>query len=195
MVWNCCFTQEASLKPCCSRPRIRLARWREIFRHSKDKTDPFNALMERHPPVLGAPKAAALGNDESLSEIGEGRAYALPLMTTDPRVRRMFNMATHKVEYTHAWHRCSSAASKRVTPVWSTSRRPCGWPRAAPSRPPVPSGVATQGQHALIRELIQRWPLDPMFSTSLPPANVLFECIWWSRVCAARCVARAALGK
>ena len=114
MVWYCCFRHEASLKPCGSRSRIRLARWREIFRHSKDKTDPFNALMERVIlPFWAPPKAAAVGNDKSLSEIGEGPAHAQPLMTTDPRVRRMFDMATHDVEYTHAWHRCSSAASKR----------------------------------------------------------------------------------
>lgn len=132
-----------------------------------------------HPPVLGAAQGRGRRQRQVIERDRGGPgpraaphdhrpAGAPHVRHGDPRCRihpRMASVQQRRLE--------------ALTPVWSTSRRPCGWLRAAPSRPPVPSGVATQGQHAPIRELIQHWPLDPVFSTSLPPANVLFECIWW----------------
>lgn len=73
-----------------------------IYWHFKDKADLFNAMMERVIlPLEAPPKAAALSHDDPLAEIEEGMVHALTLMTTDPQVRRVFDVATHKVEYTH----------------------------------------------------------------------------------------------
>jgi TetR/AcrR family acrAB operon transcriptional repressor len=74
-----------------------------IYWHFKDKADLFNAMMERVIlPLEAAPRAAsAAGSDDPLVEIEEGMVHALTLMTTDPQVRRVFDVATHKVEYTH----------------------------------------------------------------------------------------------
>src|SRR3954463_6575271 len=74
-----------------------------IYWHFKDKADLFNAMMERVIlPLEAAPKSdASAGSDDPLVEIEEGMVHALTLMTTDPQVRRVFDVATHKVEYTH----------------------------------------------------------------------------------------------
>ena len=73
-----------------------------IYWHFKDKADLFNAMMERVIlPLETSPRAAATapGVDDPLAEIEEGMVHALTLMTTDPQVRRVFDIATHKVEY------------------------------------------------------------------------------------------------
>ena len=76
-----------------------------IYWHFKDKADLFNAMMERVIlPLEAPPKAAALSHDDPLAEIEEGMVHALTLMTTDPQVRRVFDVATHKVEYLSLIH-------------------------------------------------------------------------------------------
>src|SRR5690349_12026921 len=76
-----------------------------IYWHFKDKAALFNAMMERVIlPLEAGPRAAAAAagpDDDPLAEIEEGMVHALTLMTTDPQVRRVFDVATHKVEYTH----------------------------------------------------------------------------------------------
>jgi len=139
-----------------------------IYWHFKDKADLFNAMMERVIlPLEAGPKAicastAAATADDPLAEIEEGMIHALTLMTTDPQVRRVFDVATHKVEYTHdmasvqqrhldARNACVADFEKALQLAARRNR----------IRLPVPSYAAAQGLHALISGLIQNWLLDP----------------------------------
>ena len=134
-----------------------------IYWHFKDKADLFNAMMERVIlPLEAPPKAAAVGHDDPLAEIEEGMVHALTLMTTDPQVRRVFDVATHKVEYTHdmasVQQRHLDARNACVGDFEKALRLAA---RRARIRLPVPGSVAAQGLHALISGLIQNWLLDP----------------------------------
>lgn len=133
-----------------------------IYWHFKDKAALFNAMMERVIlPLEAGPRAAAVAagpNDDPLAEIEEGMVHALTLMTTDPQVRRVFDVATHKVEYTHDM---ASVQQRHLT-----ARNACVGDfekalRLAARRDhiklPVPGDVAAQGLHALISGLIQNW--------------------------------------
>lgn len=135
-----------------------------IYWHFKDKADLFNAMMERVIlPLEAGPKAAsAIGTDDPLDEIEEGMVHALTLMTTDPQVRRVFDVATHKVEYTHdmasVQQRHLAARNACVVDFEKALRLAA---RRGHIKLPVPGYVAAQGLHALISGLIQNWLLDP----------------------------------
>jgi TetR/AcrR family acrAB operon transcriptional repressor len=135
-----------------------------IYWHFKDKADLFNAMMERVIlPLEAGPKAAfAVSGDDPLDEIEEGMVHALTLMTTDPQVRRVFDVATHKVEYTHEMasvqHRHLAARNACVVDFEKALRLAA---RRGHVKLPVPGNVAAQGLHALISGLIQNWLLDP----------------------------------
>ncbi|MDH6170372.1 TetR/AcrR family acrAB operon transcriptional repressor [Variovorax boronicumulans] len=135
-----------------------------IYWHFKDKADLFNAMMERVilPLEAGPNRQAAAAGDDPLVEIEEGMVHALTLMTTDPQVRRVFDVATHKVEYTHdmasVQQRHLDARNACVVDFEKALRLGA---RRAGIKLPVPGHVAAQGMHALISGLIQNWLLDP----------------------------------
>ena len=134
-----------------------------IYWHFKDKADLFNAMMERVIlPLEAPPKAAALSHDDPLAEIEEGMVHALTLMTTDPQVRRVFDVATHKVEYTHdmasVQQRHLDARNACVGDFEKALRLAA---RRGHIKLPLPGNAAAQGLHALISGLIQNWLLDP----------------------------------
>jgi TetR/AcrR family acrAB operon transcriptional repressor len=135
-----------------------------IYWHFKDKADLFNAMMERVIlPLEAVPKdAIAVNSDDPLAEIEEGMVHALTLMTTDPQVRRVFDVATHKVEYTHdmasVQQRHLDARNACVSDFEKALRLAA---RRAHLKMPMPGYAAAQGLHALISGLIQNWLLDP----------------------------------
>ncbi len=135
-----------------------------IYWHFKDKADLFNAMMERVIlPLEAVPKdALAISSDDPLAEIEEGMVHALTLMTTDPQVRRVFDVATHKVEYTHdmasVQQRHLDARNACVSDFEKALRLAA---RRAHLKMPMPGYAAAQGLHALISGLIQNWLLDP----------------------------------
>ncbi len=133
-----------------------------IYWHFKDKADLFNAMMERVILPLEAGPRAAVGSDDPLAEIEEGMVHALTLMTTDPQVRRVFDVATHKVEYTHdmasVQQRHLDARNACVADFEKALRLAA---RRGHLKLAVPGYVAAQGLHALISGLIQNWLLDP----------------------------------
>ncbi len=148
-----------------------------IYWHFKDKADLFNAMMERVIlPLEAPPKAAALSHDDPLAEIEEGMVHALTLMTTDPQVRRVFDVATHKVEYTHdmasVQQRHLDARNACVVDFEKALRLAA---RRARIRLPVPGSVAAQGLHALISGLIQNWLLDPAAFDLVPTGRRTFR--------------------
>jgi len=149
-----------------------------IYWHFDDKADLFNAMMERVIlPLEAAPRAAAApGVDDPLAEIEEGMVHALTLMTTDPQVRRVFDVATHKVEYTHdmasVQQRHLDARNACVTDFEKALRLAA---RRGRIKLPVPGHVAAQGLHALISGLIQNWLLDPEAFDLVPTGRRTFR--------------------
>ena len=88
---------------------------------------------------------------------------ALRLVTTDPQVRRVFEIATHKVEYTRRDGSGAAAPPGRAQCLRDRFREGaarCGAPRRASSCRSR-AATAAQGLHALISGLIQDWLLDP----------------------------------
>jgi TetR/AcrR family acrAB operon transcriptional repressor len=149
-----------------------------IYWHFKDKADLFNAMMERVIlPLEAGPRApSGIGSDDPLVEIEEGMVHALTLMTTDPQVRRVFDVATHKVEYTHdmasVQQRHLDARNACVADFEKALRLAA---RRAHIKLPVPGYMAAQGLHALISGLIQNWLLDPEAFDLVPTGRRTFR--------------------
>ena len=135
-----------------------------IYWHFKDKADLFNAMMERVslPMENALFEAAAAGKPDPLPQVRQAILGALNQMATDPQTRRVFEVATQKVEYVDSF----SAVRQRHLAV----RAEChawikrGLQRSARHRGhrlAVPAEAAARGLHALIDGLIQNWLLDP----------------------------------
>ncbi|MET0333644.1 MAG: TetR family transcriptional regulator [Rhizobacter sp.] len=135
-----------------------------IYWHFKDKADLFNAMMER--VTLPLEQTAHRSDDDSLEDpiayMRTSFLQALRLTAGDPQVRRVFEIATHKVEYVdelkavrdrHLATRdeCLLHAQRGIT----LAMRRGQLPRRIPAR------AAALGLHALIDGLIQNWMLAP----------------------------------
>lgn len=134
-----------------------------IYWHFKDKADLFNAMMERVTLPLEE-TLQILGQDPAADPVEEIRASvrsALRLVTDDLQVRRVFEIATHQVEYVeeliavkqrHLSERNDCLAKIEKAIVRATGRHAV--------RLAMPSGLAVHGLHALVDGLIQNWLLD-----------------------------------
>lgn len=137
-----------------------------IYWHFKDKADLFNAMMERatlplecgfpdeHTPVeqLQAP----------LEALRAGMRHVLHLIATDERVRRVFEVLTHQVEYNtemaavrerHLRIRQRYLALTEAMMSLAAER--------AGLRLPVPLTSASLGLHFVMDGLKRSWLLDP----------------------------------
>ena len=135
-----------------------------IYWHFKDKADLFNAMIER----------VTLPLEESFQRVGQGKSLdplqdirsamleALRRTATDVQTRRVFEVATHKVEYVDEMR----AVRQRHLAV----RNEClaqlehGLRLAARNRGQrlsIPVSAAARGLHAMIDGLIYNWLLDP----------------------------------
>lgn len=134
-----------------------------VYWHFKDKADLFNAMMER--VTLPMENATRFSDDpavDPLAAIEAGMMVALRLVTTNLQVRRVFEIATHKVEYTGEM----ASVQKRHLEVrnscvgdFEKAMRLAA--RRARTKLAVPAALAAQGLHALMSGLIQNWLLDP----------------------------------
>lgn len=135
-----------------------------IYWHFKNKADLFNAMMDR----LTLPMEAAFAHlgqgaeADPLDDLRGAMMDAMRQVAGDARTRRVFEVATHKVEYVDellavkARHLQSQQGCVRETAhalLQAAKRR-----AVIPAVPPV---VAAQGLHALAVGLIQTWLLDP----------------------------------
>jgi len=75
-----------------------------IYWHFDDKADLFNAMMDRVTLPLEARDEAGgfKGDDITLSQIRGGFVDLLRKVINDPQLRRVFEIAAHKVEYVGA---------------------------------------------------------------------------------------------
>lgn len=134
-----------------------------IYWHFKDKSDLFNAMMER----VTLPLEQAfneVGNDalrEPLDHIREVVFDALHQIATDLRVRRVFEVATQKVEYIDELHAVTSR-HLQVRGGFLIKMKNCLEQAALAQKLSLalPAEEAAHGLHALVDGMIQNWLLD-----------------------------------
>lgn len=134
-----------------------------IYWHFKDKADLFNAMMDRVtlPMEEAFECAVAPDTQDPVAEIRAAMLQALGKTATDAQTRRVFEVATHKVEYVpelmavqQRHLRVRKACRERVRLALERAIEERGRPL------PVPAGAAATGLHALVNGLIQNWLLD-----------------------------------
>lgn len=146
-----------------------------IYWHFKNKADLFNAMMERTTLPL-EDSLHQIGHDPELDPLHELRRSILNAMrkiATDERTRRVFEVATLKVEYVDellavkARHlQCYVDGVRQM----ERSLREAALRRAEPLR--VSPSMAAQGLHALVVGLIHTWLLAPETFELVPVAEM-----------------------
>jgi TetR/AcrR family acrAB operon transcriptional repressor len=141
-----------------------------VYWHFKDKADLFNAMMER----VTLPMEESFNHENERQDVpGEAglnaierirlsTVNALRQIVTDTQTRRVFEVATQKVEYVEELQ----AVRLRHLTVRNgfLERIQQGMETAASQMNlslPVSASVGAQGLHAMIDGLIQNWLLDP----------------------------------
>lgn len=135
-----------------------------VYWHFKDKADLFNAMMDRVILPLEQSFQDRLGQEgpaDPLARIRSGVAEALVRIANDPQARRVFEVATHKVEYV------DELQAVRLRHLQSRNdfllQVEGGLQAAARLHAvelAVPAATAAQGLHAIIDGLIQSWLLE-----------------------------------
>jgi len=134
-----------------------------IYWHFKDKADLFNAMMDR----VVLPLEEALESKvipDAMDPIGEIRAAlmeALRKTANDEQTRRVFDVATHKVEYVDELVAVQQR-HLRVRNQWLARTRQA-MERAVTLRGeelPLAVNTAALGLHVMVNGLIQSWLLD-----------------------------------
>jgi len=134
-----------------------------IYWHFKDKADLFNAMIERVSLPLEGPAGDDLAETSAdpLPRLRATLINALKKTATDPQTRRVFEVATLKVEYVDSL----SAVRQRhlaVRQAW-LARMGQVLRRSAAFREhslPIPAGSAARGLYTMVDGMIQNWLLD-----------------------------------
>ena len=134
-----------------------------IYWHFKDKADLFNAMMERVtlPLEQSFQDLGQRSEGDPLVRICNGVQAALIRIATDPRTRRVFEVATQKVEYVdelQAVRLRHLAARNEFLSQVELGLQAAATYQSAPLA--VPAAIAAGGLHAIIDGLIQNWLLD-----------------------------------
>ena len=138
-----------------------------IYWHFKDKAALFNAMMERVTMPLEGALACAAGKaeaaDNPLLSLRDSMMNALKQTATDEQTRRVFEVATHKVEYVSEMqavrdrhlrvrNQCMAMTEKALREVV----------RRENVKLAMPLPTAALGLHVIMDGLIQNWLLDPL---------------------------------
>ncbi|MDQ3060848.1 MAG: TetR family transcriptional regulator [Pseudomonadota bacterium] len=141
-----------------------------VYWHFRDKADLFNAMMDRVTLPLEASfhteeadfQASGENGGNALARIRQCTSSALRQIVIDPQTRRVFEVATQKVEYVEELQAVRlrhltvrNGFLSRIEQNLEMASHQSGLPL------PVSASVAAQGLHALIDGLIQNWLLDP----------------------------------
>ena len=144
-----------------------------VYWHFKDKADLFNAMMERVTLPLEQSFQGQLGQESLEGREGQGAhtdplvrirssvAEALLRIASDSQTQRVFEVATHKVEYVGELQVVRLRHLKRRSDFLAQVER--GFQAAAQRHALellVPAAAAAQGLHAIIEGLIQSWLLE-----------------------------------
>ena len=142
-----------------------------VYWHFKDKADLFNAMMERvtlpleeffHHEDSSDAAAAKDPNVNPLDRIRHATVNALTQIVNDTQTRRVFEVATQKVEYVEELQAVRVRHLAVRNGFLSRFEQSIGVAaRQKQLQLAMPASVAAQGFHALIDGLIQNWLLDP----------------------------------
>jgi len=134
-----------------------------IYWHFDDKSALFNAMMERAvmPLELAAQSAEERDSPDPIDDVRTWLLSAFRLAATDPRARRVFEIATHKVEYVDE---LLGVRDRHLANYYHWVARTESRLKIAIKRgllePSVPARVMALGLWAMADGLIQLWLLD-----------------------------------
>jgi TetR/AcrR family transcriptional regulator, acrAB operon repressor len=134
-----------------------------IYWHFEDKADLFNAMMERATMPLEEGGVCGFdGADKTIADMRRGFREVLKRIVADPQMRRVFEIATHKVEYVDEMlavrERHLSVRNECLADVERALRAAI---RRGELARRMPTRAAAIGLHALLDGLIKNWMLDP----------------------------------
>ena len=146
-----------------------------IYWHFKDKADLFNAMMERvvlpmEQALQSAASTASTGTGSPLQHLMNTMLAALHATVHDPQTRRVFEIATHKVEYVEELQAVAlrrqeimrsvrQATEQAIALTLAQKGRTAGHTTSQPL--PMPLPTAALGLHMLVDGLINNWLLNP----------------------------------
>lgn len=134
-----------------------------IYWHFENKADLFNAMMERVTlPLEETDDACGFkGNDITLAQMRSGFVDVLRKVTTDPQLKRVFDIATHKVEYVGEMNAVRERHLAMRNGCLTDMERAL---KRAMRSGEVPKGTTARagaiGMIALFDGLLQNWMLD-----------------------------------
>lgn len=137
-----------------------------IYWHFQDKADLFNAMMERVTLPLEESMASAAcqarREDDPIGSLRASVANALQKTAHDEQTRRVFEVATHKVEYVEEMRAVRDRhLGVRNTHIAFAAHVLDEAARRNGLALPVTTAQAAMGLHVMIDGLIQNWLLDP----------------------------------
>jgi TetR/AcrR family transcriptional regulator, acrAB operon repressor len=134
-----------------------------IYWHFEDKADLFNAMMGRATMPLEEGDVCGFdGADKTLADMRRGFREVLERIVADPQMRRVFEIATHKVEYVGEMLAVRERhLSVRKECLVDVERALKAAIRRGELARRMPARAAAIGLHALLDGLIQNWMLDP----------------------------------
>ena len=134
-----------------------------IYWHFEDKADLFNAMMERATMPLEEGGVCGFDRaDQTLAEMRRNLREVLRRIVADPQMRRVFEIATHKVEYVGEMLAVRERhLSVRDGCLVDVERALKAAIRRGELSRRMPARAAAIGLHALLDGLIQNWMLDP----------------------------------
>lgn len=133
-----------------------------IYWHFTDKADLFDAMMSRVIlPMEGAP-ARARPADDPLEAVRAEFMDVLRRTVDDPQVQRVFDIATHRVEYVGELQAVRDrAVASRTEWLARMERSLREAVRQGQIGRRMPARAAAIGLHALIAGLLRTWLLEP----------------------------------
>ncbi|MFC5497416.1 TetR family transcriptional regulator [Caenimonas terrae] len=133
-----------------------------IYWHFKDKADLFNAMMARVTLPLENAFQRPAADQDPLPGLRECVLRGLRATAGDAQTRRVFEVATQKVEYVDEMGAVRSrhvAIRQQFLDQMQHALRSSARRRGV--RLAIPVAAAAHGLHALVDGLIQNWLLDP----------------------------------
>ncbi len=135
-----------------------------IYWHFQDKADLFNAMMARVclPLEESCDASETALADDPLATIRDGLVEMFKRTANDEQIRRVFEIATHKVEYVEELLAVRDRHLQVRNDYLRQTERAL---RLAQRRGQLDNGSSPRqlaiGLHALVDGLIQNWTLDP----------------------------------
>jgi TetR/AcrR family acrAB operon transcriptional repressor len=135
-----------------------------VYWHFKDKSDLFNAMMERVCLPMEANSVLLVGQPggNPLHALREHLLGVLDRLVGEPQMQRVFEIATQKVEYAGELLKVRQRhLDMRAEHMALLERAVRSAQKLGLAPPSPPARQVAIGLHALLDGLIQNWMLDP----------------------------------